>query len=237
MGPRRRLQSAPHRALISRSVQPAGIWPVIVLTKLDCAAGGAGARGNAARADSAGRSRSVAVDATSATSRAGARALSDAGRTIVLLGFVRRRKVDADEHARRRGACKRRAAVRADDARWPPYIDRPASALPRSETAKPCVIDTPGLRGLRPDIDADDLGASFPRHRRRFGQRCRFSRLHSSGRARLRQCAAGCRCGSACQLFTSLQREIRRDHHGTRWHASNGSRQRRLRARALRAAC
>ena len=71
-----------------------------------------------------------------------------------------------------------------------------------------CVIDTPGLRGLRPDIDEDDLAATFD-DIRALAERCRF-----------RDCRHGDEPGCAVRAgvtadrlvnYQKLLREIRRD--------------------------
>jgi ribosome biogenesis GTPase len=73
---------------------------------------------------------------------------------------------------------------------------------------KACVIDTPGLRGLQPDIDADELRASFG-DIDALGEGCRF-----------RDCTHRDEPGCAVRAgidpdrlanFHKLQRELRRD--------------------------
>ncbi|HYS13048.1 MAG TPA: ribosome small subunit-dependent GTPase A, partial [Burkholderiaceae bacterium] len=96
---------------------------------------------------------------------------------------------------------------------------------------KACVIDTLGLRGLRPDIDADELAAGFS-DIDALGQRCRF-----------RDCTHRAEPGCAVRAgvdadrlanFHKLQREIRRDHMDP-LARQQWQQQMKVRARALRA--
>jgi ribosome biogenesis GTPase len=207
-------------------VQPAGIWPVIVLTKLDCAAGAA-ERVEMLRARIPADIDLVAVDATASSA---ARALApylDEGRTVVLLGSSGAGKSTLT-NTLAGAALQATGAVRADDSRG---RHTTTSRTLRVLSGKACVIDTPGLRGLRPDIDADELGASF-KDIDQLGAQCRF-----------RDCKHRSEPGCAVRAgvdadrlanFHKLQREIRRDHMDP-LARQQWQQQMKVRARALRA--
>jgi ribosome biogenesis GTPase len=207
-------------------VQPAGIWPVIVLTKLDCFADGV------VRVDSL-RARipaEVAVVALDATAPAAAETLApylDEGRTIVLLGSSGAGKSTLT-NTLAGASIQATGAVRTDDSRGR-HTTR-ARTL-RVLRGKACVIDTPGLRGLRPDIDAGQLGASFG-DIEALRQCCRF-----------RDCTHRAEPGCAVRAgidadrlanFHKLQREIRRDRMDP-LARQQWQQQMKVRARALRA--
>jgi ribosome biogenesis GTPase len=209
-------------------VHAAQIWPVIVLTKRDCVA-------DAATRCAALRSRipaDVALVAVDGTAPAAALALEpylDAGRTVVLLGSSGAGKSTLTNTLA--GApLQATGAVRAgSDARG---RHTTTTRTLRVLAGRACVIDTPGLRGLRPDIDTQELGASFS-DIGLLGEQCRF-----------RDCAhrnePGCavRAGvDADRLanYHKMQREIGRDQMDPlarqQWQARMKVRVRALRAR------
>lgn len=184
-------------------VKPAGIWPVIVLTKIDLAAD------PDARLDTLRERlpRDIAVHAVDARAPEAAVELAPylgVGQTLVLLGSSGAGKstltnslIGADVQAI--------GAVRADDSRG--RHTTTVRSLHRLSGGA-CVIDTPGLRGLRPDLDEDELGAAFDDIRTLAGQ-CRF-----------RDCRHGDEPGCAVRAgvaadrllnFQKMLREIRRD--------------------------
>lgn len=137
-------------------VAPAGLWPVVVLTKADACAD-AGERLAAVSARIGARTEVLAVDARAPDTRERLAPWLAAGQTLVLLGSSGAGKstltntllgVDAQPTG----------AVRADDSRG--RHTTTARSLHRLPGGA-CVIDTPGLRALAPDIDAAALAASF----------------------------------------------------------------------------
>ncbi|HTT10042.1 MAG TPA: ribosome small subunit-dependent GTPase A [Burkholderiaceae bacterium] len=207
-------------------VQPAGIWPVIVLTKLDCVAD-ATARVEGLRARIPADVPVVAVDATAGAAAQRLAPYLDTGRTVVLLGSSGTGKSTLS-NTLAGTTLQETGAVRADDSRG--RHTTTARSL-RVIAGSACVIDTPGLRGLRPDIDPEELGASFS-DIDALGQRCRF-----------RDCAhrsePGCAVRAAIDAdrlanFHKLQREIRRDRMDP-LARQQWQQQMKVRARALRA--
>lgn len=184
-------------------VQAAGIWPVIVLTKRDIAADPA-ARIDALRARIPDTVPVHAVDATSTSATAVLAPYLDAGRTVVLAGSSGAGKSTLT-NTLAGAAIQSTGAVRADDSRGRhTTTTRTLHVLP----GHACIIDTPGLRGLRPDIDEDDLGASFG-DIANLRTQCRF-----------RDCTHRAEPGCAVRAgvdadrlanFHKLQREIRRE--------------------------
>ena len=149
-------------------VQPAGIWPVIVLTKLDCVPDGS-ERVDSLRARIPADVPLIAVDGTS---HAAAEALApylDEGRTVVLLGSSGAGKSTLTNTLAGM-ELQSIGAVRADDSRG---RHTTTTRTLRVLSGRACVIDTPGLRGLQPDIGADELSASFG-DIDALRQRCRF---------------------------------------------------------------
>jgi len=207
-------------------VQPAGIWPVIVLTKRDCVAD-ADARTDALRER---LPSDIAVMAVDATSQAAAEQLApylDACRTIVLLGSSGAGKSTLT-NTLAGATLQATGAVRDADSRG--RHTTTARTL-RVIAGKACVIDTPGLRGLRPDIDAEELGASFS-DIDTLRQGCRFRDCQHRDEP---GCAV--RAGvDADRLanFHKLQREIRRDRLDP-LARQQWQQQMKVRARALRA--
>lgn len=207
-------------------VQPARIWPVIVLTKLDCAVDGA-ARVAALRARIPADVPVIAVDGTSPAAAEPLAPYLEEGRTVVLLGSSGAGKSTLT-NTLAGSVLQAIGAVRADDSRGRHTTTaRTLRVLP----GRACVIDTPGLRGLQPDIDAAELAASFG-DIGTLGHRCRF-----------RDCKhreePGCAVRAAVDAdrlanFHKLQRELRRDRMDPlvrqQWQA-----QMKVRARAMRA--
>jgi ribosome biogenesis GTPase len=137
-------------------VRPAGLWPVVVLTKADLCRDV-----EARRAEVTARiGPRVDVLAVNALERAAADALAPylgAGQTLVLLGSSGAGKSTLT-NALLGVEMQATGAVRADDSRG--RHTTTARSLHRLPGGA-CVIDTPGLRGLAPDIDEAALMASF----------------------------------------------------------------------------
>jgi ribosome biogenesis GTPase / thiamine phosphate phosphatase len=184
-------------------VKPAGIWPVIVLTKADLA-GDAEARRETL---SERLPRDVAIHCVDARATAAAIELAPylgAGQTIVMLGSSGAGKSTLTNsllgaHVQDTGA------VREDDSRGRhTTTTRSLHRLPGGA----CVIDTPGLRGLRPDIGEEDLAAAFS-DIQALAEQCRF-----------RDCSHGDEPGCAVRAnvaadrlvnYQKMLREIRRE--------------------------
>jgi ribosome biogenesis GTPase len=207
-------------------VQPAGICPVIVLTKLDCVAGGTG-RVETLRARVPVDVPIVAVDATSAAAAHAVEPYLEQGRTIVLLGSSGAGKSTLT-NTLAGVSLQETGAVRADDSRG---RHTTTSRTLRVIGGKACVIDTPGLRGLRPDIDAEELGTSFS-DIDTLRRNCRF-----------RDCTHRAEPGCAVRAgvdadrlanFHKLQREISRDRMDPLTR-QQWQQQMKVRARAMRA--
>lgn len=149
-------------------VHPAGLWPVVVLTKADlCDAVQTRREEVTARIGA-----HVDVHALNALDRAAASALAPylgAGQTLVLLGSSGAGKSTLT-NALLGVDVQAIGAVRADDSRG--RHTTTARSLHRLPGGA-CVIDTPGLRGLAPDIDEAALIASFDDIRTLAAQ-CRF---------------------------------------------------------------
>jgi len=148
--------------------QGAGVWPVIVLTKLDCATRPRQAIDDLRRRIPA----AVPIEAVDATSAAAAATLAPylaAGQTAVLLGSSGAGKSTLTNTLMGR-AVQPTGAVRADDSRGRHTTTaRTLHRLPGGA----CLIDTPGLRGLRVDLDESHLTASFD-DIARLAEQCRF---------------------------------------------------------------
>lgn len=148
--------------------QGAGVWPVVVLTKLDCAP-------NAQQSIDLLRRRlprELSIEAVNATSATAAQVLAPylgPGRTGVLLGSSGAGKSTLTNTLLGR-LVQATGAVREDDSRGRHTTTaRTLHRLPGGG----CLIDTPGLRGLRVDVDEADLAASFA-DIAELAQRCRF---------------------------------------------------------------
>ncbi len=149
-------------------VHPAGLWPVVVLTKADLC-GDVEARRAEVNARIGPR---VDVLAVNALDRASADALAPylgAGQTLVLLGSSGAGKSTLT-NALLGVDVQATSAVRADDSRGRHTTTvRSLHRLPGGA----CVIDTPGLRGLAPEIDEAALIASFE-DIATLSEQCRF---------------------------------------------------------------
>lgn len=184
-------------------VQAAGIWPVIVLTKHDVAPDAA-ARVATLRARLPASIPIEAVDATSPDAATALASYLGEGQTVVLIGSSGAGKSTLT-NTLAGSALQATGAVREDDSRGRHTTTvRTLHVLP----GRACIIDTPGLRGLRPDIDEDELGASFA-DIATLAATCRF-----------RDCThrnePGCAVragvdGDRLANFHKMQREIRRE--------------------------
>lgn len=189
-------------------VQGQGLPAVVVLTKRDVVAPG---RTDAALA--ALRQRlpgALAVQAVDGTAPEAAQALAPwlaAGHTLVVLGSSGAGKSTLTNTLLGRAA-QDTGAVRSNDRRGQHTTTRRTLyRLPGGA----CVIDTPGLRALRPDLDEAGLVASFG-DIQALALRCRF-----------RDCAHGSEPGCAVRAgvdadrlrnHEKLLRELRRDGMG-----------------------
>ena len=184
-------------------VHGAGVGPVLVLTKLDCAV----APRSAIELLRARLPSDVPIEAVDATAPATATALLPylgQGRTVVLLGSSGAGKSTLTNTLLGRQV-QSTGGVRADDSRGRHTTTaRTLYRLPGGA----CLIDTPGLRGLRVDIDSAQLAASFG-DIADAAQRCRF-----------RDCRHGDEPGCAVRTaidadrlknFRKLERESRRE--------------------------
>jgi ribosome biogenesis GTPase len=137
-------------------VHPAGLWPVVVLTKADLCS-----EVDERRAEVTARiGARVDVHAVNSLDRAAATALAPylgAGQTLVLLGSSGAGKSTLTNALLGRDL-QATGAVRAGDGRG--RHTTTVRSLHRLAGGA-CVIDTPGLRGLAPDIDEAALMASF----------------------------------------------------------------------------
>ncbi len=184
-------------------IQGAGVWPVIVLTKADCA------RKTAEAVDEL-RQRipgAVPVEAVNALASVTAGQLSPylaAGQTVVLLGSSGAGKSTLTNTLMGRPV-QLTGDVRLDDSRGR-HTTR-ARTLHRLPGGA-CLIDTPGLRGLRVDLDEQQLTASFT-DIAELAQQCRFRDCRH-------QDEPGCavRAGIASDRlrnFQKLTREVQRE--------------------------
>ena len=188
-------------------VHASGIAPIVVLTKADIAAADPALRDE--RLEALGRRISggvptVMVDATDPASAARFAHVASGGQTLVLLGSSGAGKSTLTNTLIGR-AVQDTGAVREHDSRgMHTTTARSLHLLP----AGACVIDTPGLRTLRPDVDEARLAASFGDVEALAGQ-CRF-----------RDCTHGDEPGCAVRAgvdpdrlrnFQKLLRETRRD--------------------------
>ncbi len=184
------------------------LLPVVVLTKADAAAQGAVAAAlEAIRGRIPATIDLVIVDARSPDAAALLAPHLGAGKTLVLLGSSGAGKSTLTNTLTGRGV-QDTGPVREHDSRGKHTTTaRSLHRLPGGA----CVIDTPGLRTLRPDADEAAIGASFGDIERLAGG-CRF-----------RDCRhvdePGCavRAGVApdrLRNFHKLLREVRRDTMG-----------------------
>lgn len=186
-----------------------GVQPVVVLTKADLVAPAA-SEALAADEIDALRARvgpDVPLLAVNGTSPEAAQQLApwlEAGRTVVLLGSSGAGKSTLTNTLAGR-AVQVTQQVREHDHRG--QHTTTARVLHRLPCGA-CVIDTPGLRALRPDIDADGLAESFG-DIARLAPRCRFRDCRHQGEP-------GCAVRESVhedrlRNFHKLQRELQRD--------------------------
>ncbi len=188
-------------------VYAAGIAPMVVLTKADIAAADPALRDERLAALGEripGAVQTVLVDATDPASAGRFTHVACGGQTLVLLGSSGAGKSTLT-NTLIGSATQDTGAVREHDSRgMHTTTARSLHLLPGGA----CVIDTPGLRTLRPDIDEATLAASFGDVEALAGQ-CRF-----------RDCRHGDEPGCAVREgvdpdrlrnFQQLLRETRRD--------------------------
>ena len=205
--------------------------PVVVLTKADVAAptrGALDARFEALRGRVAARVDVLAVNATHASAAQALARYLGRGQTLVLLGSSGAGKSTLTNTLL--GApVQDTGAVRDNDGRGKhTTTSRSLHRLPGGA----CVIDTPGLRTLRPDGDEAALAASFA-DVESLAARCRFRDCRHARRARLRG-ARGRRCRSAAQLPQAAARSAARYDDGARSAAAGRQWKERGRASKVR---
>jgi ribosome biogenesis GTPase len=207
-----------------------GVTPVVVLTKADVlvAQGGSiGERIEALRGRVPETIAIVAVDATAAAAAATLRRWLGVAQTLVLLGSSGAGKSTLTNTLVGR-ALQDTGAVRESDGRgMHTTTARALHCLPGGA----CVIDTPGVRTLRPDADAATLAATFD-DVAALALRCRF---RDCQHAEEPGCAV--RDGVAADRLTNYRKLLRESRRDT---SSVLDRQRQLatwkaRARATRA--
>lgn len=142
-------------------VGSSGVLPVVVLTKADiaeqAAPGSVQQRMQAVRARVGQHVDVVAVDGRSADAPAALHAYLSAGQTLVLLGSSGAGKSTLT-NSLLGSATQDTGAVREHDSRGKHTTTaRSLHLLPSGA----CVIDTPGVRTLRPDVDGHTLGQLF----------------------------------------------------------------------------
>ncbi|MBT9458241.1 MAG: ribosome small subunit-dependent GTPase A [Burkholderiaceae bacterium] len=192
-------------------VQGSGVWPVVVLTKLDTLGDTAWARSERL-VDIARQLRErlppeVIVHALDARSPEVAQDLAPylgLGQTLVLLGSSGAGKSTLTNSLAGMGL-QDTGPVREHDSRGR-HTTTARTLLPLLSGA--CLIDTPGVRSLRPDADAQTLSASFTDIQALAGH-CRFrncQHVNEPGCAVLAQVA-----GDRVRNFHKLKREMQRD--------------------------
>ena len=188
----------------------AGVRPVVVLTKADVAARTPGliaARIEALRGRVPARIDLVAIDGTDAYTVQQLQPYLGAGQTLVVLGSSGAGKSTLTNTLL--GApVQDTGAVRESDSRGKHTTT--SRSLHRLPTGA-CVIDTPGLRALRPDADEASLAASFGDIEALAG-RCRFRdcKHHDEPGCAVREGVASDRLSN----YHKLLREARRDTMG-----------------------
>jgi ribosome biogenesis GTPase / thiamine phosphate phosphatase len=184
-------------------VQGAGVGPVIVLTKLDCVLAPQAAIDELRRRIP----HAVPIEAVNALEPAAAQRLAPylgAGRTAVLLGSSGAGKSTLTNSLAGQ-IVQSTGDVRADDSRG--RHTTTARTLHRLPDGA-CLIDTPGLRGLRVDLDETQLAASFA-DIAELAHGCRYRDCQHRDEP---GCAV--RAGVAADRlrnFQKLAREVRRD--------------------------
>jgi ribosome biogenesis GTPase len=188
-------------------VYASGIAPIVVLTKADIAAADPALRDErlaALERRISGGVPTLVVDATDPSSAARFAHVASGGQTLVLLGSSGAGKSTLT-NTLIGSVVQDTGAVRQHDSRG--MHTTTARSLHRLPGGA-CVIDTPGLRTLRPDVDEATLAASFGDVEALAGQ-CRF-----------RDCTHGDEPGCAVRAgvdpdrlrnFHKLLRETRRD--------------------------
>jgi len=184
-------------------VKPAGIWPIVILTKRDLC-NDVDQRLDALRERLPHDLSVHAVDTRAAATASELAPYLGVGQTTVVLGSSGAGKSTLT-NTLLGTQVQSTGAVRADDSRGRhTTTSRSLHLLPTGG----CVIDTPGLRGLRPDIDEDDLAATFD-DIRALAEHCRFRDCCHQGEP---GCAVA--AGVAADRLTNYQkllREIRRE--------------------------
>ncbi len=185
-------------------VKPAGIWPIVILTKRDLC-NDVDQRLDALRERLPHDLAVHAVDTRAAATASELAPYLGVGQTTVVLGSSGAGKSTLT-NTLLGTQVQSTGAVRADDSRGRhTTTSRSLHLLPTGG----CVIDTPGLRGLRPDIDEDDLAATFD-DIRALAEHCRFRDCHHQGEP---GCAVRCRRRrrSPDQLPEAAARDSARD--------------------------
>ena len=192
-------------------VRSGGVEPVVVLTKADRAADdGAHPLADAIAALAGVASQEIAVVAVNAKDRASVAALEPwlhAGRTVALVGSSGAGKSTLT-NTLLGTATQDTGAVRESDGRgMHTTTSRSLHRLPGGA----CVIDTPGVRTLRPDTDAATLAASF-HDIEALSTRCRFRDCRHADEP---GCAVRAGVdGDRLRNYQKLLREARRDTLG-----------------------
>jgi ribosome biogenesis GTPase / thiamine phosphate phosphatase len=183
-----------------------GVQPVIVLTKADVVADARAlyARMQAARSRAPAGSEVVALDARDPDAAQCLKPFLQRGHTLVMLGSSGAGKSTL-ANTLLGSATQDTGAVREHDSRGKhTTTTRTLLQLPGGA----CVIDTPGVRTLRPDTDEDQLTASFA------------DIAELAGHCRFRNCTHGQEPGCAVREgieddrlgnYQKLLREVRRD--------------------------
>jgi ribosome biogenesis GTPase len=188
-------------------VQGTGVTPVLVLTKADVAAATPDRLPACLDALRGRVPEALPVFAVNATEAAAAQVLAPwlgAGQTLVLLGSSGAGKSTLT-NTLLGAAVQDTGAVRAHDSRGKhTTTSRSLHRLPGGA----CVIDTPGLRTLRPDVDEGTLASAFE-DIQSLALRCRFRdcRHHDEPGCAVR---AGLN-GDRLRNYHKLLREVRRD--------------------------
>jgi ribosome biogenesis GTPase len=149
-------------------VAPQAMWPVVVLTKADLARD-AEARCAEVTARIGDRIDVLAVNALDAAAGSALAPYLGVGQTLVLLGSSGAGKSTLT-NTLLDAAVQATGAVRTGDSRG--RHTTTARSLHRLPGGA-CIIDTPGVRALAPDIDEAELAASFG-DIHELAQRCRF---------------------------------------------------------------